>query len=178
MDKNRLLKIGLLLSIIINLILVENTYNYGKSKATHLEEVSNGIRFSYEFGDTLYKKFNDLTLDEKIEYLSSMHWTLTMSKWTLQDIRKNDREYIDLLSLLIIYSHIPTELTAMIRQNKSEEEVLTLLETWLKDMEQLKDELNNTPLSKMNNKELNNFLKSLQLNYPSESVELFKKLLD
>jgi len=178
MDKSRLIKVGLIISVMINLILFESNYYHREAKLAHLEEVYNGINYSYEFGEILYEKFTDLTLDEKVGYLSSMHWSLTVSKWTLEDIQPNDRKYIDFISLLNIYIHIPTELEGMIRQNKNEDEVLILLETWLKDINDIKEKLSNNPLSKMNNKELEKFLKSLQLQYPSDSVELYKQLLD
>ncbi|MCG1022100.1 hypothetical protein [Sutcliffiella horikoshii] len=181
MKKNNLITFGLIVSIILNLVLFQNIYNNKEeSRLAHFEEVHNGIRYSYDFGDTLSQKYNRLTLDEKVEYLTAMHWSLTLSAWTLEDIKPDDKEYSNLVNLLSIYSHIPTELKEMIRKNYTEEEVLDLLNIWLKDINKIIENFNYIQLSKVNDKELLGNLKSLlnSLEYNNESLEQYKQSLN
>ncbi|WP_339146201.1 MULTISPECIES: hypothetical protein [unclassified Sutcliffiella] len=180
MKKSKLIMFVLIVSIILNLVLFQSIYNNkDESRLAHFEEVHNGIRYSYDFGNTLNQKYNRLTIDEKVEYLTAMHWSLALSVWTLEDIGAENGEYSSLVKLLSIYSHIPTELKELVRNNYSEEEVLNLLNIWLKDINNIKENFNYIQLSKVDDKELLWNLKSLLNNpeYNNDSLEQYKQTL-
>ena len=178
MKRSSLITFGLIISVILNLVMFQLINdNKDESRLAHLEEVHNGIRYSYEFGDTLNQKYNGLSLDEKVEYLTAMHWSLTLSAWTLEDIKPADKEYSDFVNLLNIYRNIPTELQEMTRKENADKAVLNLLNIWLKDVSYIKENFNYIQLSKANNKEILSSLKSLLhgLEYENESLEEYKQ---
>jgi hypothetical protein len=178
MKRSKLIAFGLIFSIILNLVMFQQiTGKKDESRLAHFEEIHNGIKYSYEFGDTLNEKYNGLSLDEKVEYLTAMHWSLTLSAWTIEDVNPNDKQYSDFVNLLNIYRNIPTELQEMIRNKNTDEAVLNLLTIWLKDMNYIKENLNYVQLSKADDKEILSSLRSLihGLEYENESLEEYRE---
>lgn len=178
--KRRLITYVLILSIAVNLVMFQQIKNYKEEpRLAHFEEVHNGINYSFHFGETLKDKYSELSLDEKVGYLTAMYWSLTSSAWTLEDIKPNDKEYENLANLLSIYGHITSEFTDLARKSHTDEEILDLLNIWLKDMNYLKENFNYHQVSEFSDKEILEYLKSLlnELEYNNNSLEQYRKSL-
>ncbi|QOR67295.1 hypothetical protein IM538_03915 [Cytobacillus suaedae] len=180
MKRSSLITYGLIISVIINLVMFQQIKNYKEEpRLAHFEEVQNGLNYSFQFAETLKDKYSELSLDEKVEYLTAMYWSLTLSAWTLEDIKPNDKEYENLANLFSIYGHIPSEFTDLARKSHTDEEILDLLNTWLIDMKYLKENFNYIQVSEFSDKELLEYLKSLLdgLEYDNNSLEQYRKSL-
>lgn len=171
-----LLILGISLSIILNLYLFQQQNdNKEESRIAQFEKIQSGVNYSYHFGDILQSKYKDLSLEEKVEYLTAMSWSLQISTHMLEVVEPKDERYRELADLFNIYSHIPSssDLGSLEKkENVSDEEVLKLLNLWLTDMKYLDENLNYLQLSKMNYTELRKYWGTLTLNLKYENDNL------
>ncbi|WP_316568671.1 hypothetical protein [Neobacillus sp. YIM B06451] len=181
MKVKSLIKFGLILSIILNLYLFQQLNNSKEqSRLAMFEKIQNGVNYSFNFGETLQRKYSDISIKEKSEYLTAMSWSLQLSTHTLEIVEPNDDRYRKLANLFNIYSHIPSsnDLGDMIsNENVSDDEILELLNIWLTDMKYLDEKLDYNQLSKMNYTELSAYWETLlsNLKYHNDALIKYKQ---
>ncbi|QOY34711.1 hypothetical protein AWH56_018560 [Anaerobacillus isosaccharinicus] len=181
MKRKKLIMVGFLLSIILNLYLLQQLNNSKEeSRLAQFKKIQNGVSYSYNFGEILQSKYNEISLKEKAEYLTAMSWSLQLSNHLLEIIEPKDERYRELAKLFDIYSHISSsnDLGALISKNDvSDEEVLELLNIWLSDMKYLDEKLDYVQLANMNYTQLEGFWKTLlhNLDYDDEALNKYKQ---
>lgn len=179
--RKNLLILGISLSIILNLYLFKQLNDSKeKSRIAQFEKIQNGVNYSYHFGDILKSNYKDLSLEEKVEYLTAMNWSLQLSTHMLEVVEPKDERYRELSNLFNIYSHVPSsnDLGVLVKkENVSDEEVLKLLDLWLTDMKYLDENLDYYQLSKMNYNELRKYWGTLipNLKYENENLNSYKE---
>ncbi|GAA0336571.1 hypothetical protein GCM10008967_28670 [Bacillus carboniphilus] len=179
--RKNLLLLGLILSIILNLYLFQQLNDSkDKSRIALFEKIKNGVSYSYEFGETLQRKYNDVSEREKAEYLTAMFWSLQLSTHMLEAAEPNDDRYRELAGLFSIYSHIPSsnDLGELINKvDVSDENKLKLLDIWLSDMKYLDKNLHSLQLAEMDYSELRAFWEMLlqNLEYEDEALNRYKQ---
>ncbi|KAB8135706.1 hypothetical protein F9U64_10530 [Gracilibacillus oryzae] len=181
MKRSSLITMALILSVLLNLVMLQQVIGEkDEAKLAHFEEIHNGLTYSLSFGETLKENYDELALDEKVEYLTAMHWSLTLSAWTLEDVEPGDRGNDNIAKLLTIYRGISSDLKEMIRKDNANNAVMNPLTIWLKDMNYLKENFDLVQLSKANDKGVNSYLRALlqELEYENESLEEFRHAIE
>jgi hypothetical protein len=178
--RKNLLLIGLILSISFNMYLFRQLNDSKQNiRIAQFEKIQSGVNYSLNFGEILQIKYKNLSLDEKVEYLTAMSWSLQLSTHMLEIVEPSDEKYGELADLFKIYSHIasPNDLGLLMKnENVSDEEVLNSLDLWLADMKYLDESLDNNKyeLSKMNSTELKQYWGSLLQNLKYENKDLIR----
>jgi uncharacterized Fe-S radical SAM superfamily protein PflX len=181
MKVKSLIIVGLILSILLNLYLFQQlNKSKEESRLAMFEKIQNGVNYSYNFGETLQSKYNDISIKEKAEYLTAMSWSLQLSTHTIEIVEPNDDRYRELGKLFNIYSHIPSsnDLGDIIsEENVSDEVVLEFLDIWLTDMRFLDEKLDNNQLAKMNYTELRAYWETMlpNLKYQNDALNKYKQ---
>ncbi|TXC92869.1 hypothetical protein FS935_01360 [Metabacillus litoralis] len=180
--RKKLIVISLMMiSIMLNIYLFQQlNINKEESRTAQFEKIQNGVNYSYNFGNSLVSNYNDLSLKQKAEYLTSMSWSLQLSVHTLEIVEPNDERYRKLAELFDIYSQLSSskEFWAMIsKKNVIDEESLPLMEILLKDIKYLDENLDYNQLSRMNYTELRTLWESLlaNLKYNDEMLDQYKE---
>ncbi|SES27802.1 hypothetical protein SAMN04487944_13220 [Gracilibacillus ureilyticus] len=178
MRKGTFITIVLILSLIVNVVLFIQLFSRNEERLAHFEEVHNGIRYASELGDILNRGYSELSLDKKVEYLTAIHWSLTLSAWTLEDLEPDSKEYRNFTSLLIVYREIPTELKDQLRDEIEDKIVSNLLSIWLQDMDRINDSFQHFELPDSSDKEIQRLLDALidELEYENELLEEYKQI--
>lgn len=178
--QKKLLILGLIFSIILNIYLFQQQNNSKEnSRIAQFEKIQDGVNYAYNFGGILQRKYKDISLKEKAEYLTAMSWSLQLSTHMLEIVEPNDEKYKELANLFGIYSVIPssTDFGFLItNETVSDEEALKLLDLWLTDMKYLDENLDYLRLSKMNYTELKEYWRSVlrNLKYENENLNKYK----
>ncbi|WP_226666241.1 hypothetical protein [Metabacillus litoralis] len=179
--RKKLVLIGFGLSLIVNIYLFQQlTLNKEESRTAKFEKIQNGVSYSYNFGDSLVSNYNDLSLKQKAEYLTSMSGSLQLSTHIMEIVEPNDEKYKELAKLFDIYSDISSsnDFEALINNNDvSDGEALDLLEIWLTDIKYLDENLDYHLLSRMNYIELRTLWERLlaNLKYNDDMLNQYKE---